>query len=111
MPLQSFHIHDSHCDHISTISRSVHINLCTLCTRSIRNITACKIFTSTDVGVALASSVLLSHGSNTIELASVTGVCTFGHVDHIMHTAYVQQDSEIHLGHQSHLALAYLDHL
>ena len=59
----------------------------------------------------MASSVVLSHGSNTIALASVTGVCTFGYVDHLMHTAYVQQDSEIHLGHQLHLALGYLDHL
>ena len=37
----------------------------------------------------MASSVVLSHGSNTIELASVTGVCKFGYVDHLMHTAYL----------------------
>ena len=59
----------------------------------------------------MASSVVLSHESNTIELASVTGVCKFGYADHLMHTACLQQDSEMHLGHQSHLALGYLDHL
>ena len=98
------------CEAVAYSLRCVHQEMYTLCSISIENIIVYKIFTLTDVGAAIAPSVVLSHGSNTIKLASVT-MMHVNLVDEFMYTAYLQQNSEIHLGHQSHVALGLLGHL
>ena len=89
---------------MSSLCRDTNTNPNPVRSISIENIIAYKIFTLTDVGAAIAPSVVLSHGSNTIKLASVT-MMHVNLVDEFMYTAYLQQNSEIHLRHQSHVAL------